>query len=122
SRFRGAGGPYLYARVTFGRFAGVQTGWMAYLARLTASATVANLFVIYLVEFFPGVGSRSAGLLVLTALIGGLAAVNYRGVAMGARVSSVLAALKLAGLGLFVAVGLFWIAGHGSVATPATPP
>ena len=28
SRFRDAGGPYLYARVTFGRFAGLQTGWI----------------------------------------------------------------------------------------------
>jgi amino acid transporter len=33
SRFRDAGGPYLYVRATFGRFAGIQTGWMAYLAR-----------------------------------------------------------------------------------------
>jgi amino acid transporter len=122
SRFRGAGGPYLYARVTFGRFAGVQTGWMAYLARLTASATVANLFVIYLGEFIPGVTARAGSLLVLSLLIGGLAAVNYRGVALGARVSSLLAALKLAGLGLFVVVGLVWIAGHGTVATAAAPP
>ena len=57
SRFRGAGGPYLYARATFGRFAGIQTGWMAYLARLTASAIVANLFVIYLGEFWSGSAS-----------------------------------------------------------------
>ena len=54
SRFREAGGPYLYVRATFGPFAGLQTGWMAYLARLTASATNANLFVIYLGEFVPG--------------------------------------------------------------------
>jgi len=122
SRFRGAGGPYLYARVTFGRFAGVQTGWMAYLARLTASATVANLFVIYLGEFIPGVTARAASLAVLSVLIGGLALVNYRGVGLGARVSSLLAALKLAGLGLFVIAGLLWLAGHGSVAAPAPPP
>ncbi len=122
SRFRGAGGPYLYARVTFGRFAGVQTGWMAYLARLTASATVANLFVIYLGEFIPGATHRAASLLVLSVLIGGLAAVNYRGVGLGARVSTLLAALKLAGLGLFVVAGLVWIAGQGAVATPAPPP
>ena len=36
SRFTGAGGPYLYAHATFGRFAGIQTGWLTYLARLTA--------------------------------------------------------------------------------------
>jgi len=121
SRFRGAGGPYLYARVTFGRFAGVQTGWMAYLARLTASATVANLFVIYLGEFVPGVATRSVSLLVLTLLLGGLAAVNYRGVGPGARVSSVLAALKLAGLAVFVVAGLSWIVVRGSVTPPPAP-
>ena len=121
SRFRGAGGPYLYARATFGRFAGVQTGWMAYLARLTASATVANLFVIYLGEFIPGVTAKASGVLVLCLLIGGLAGVNYRGVGLGARVSSLLAALKLAGLGIFVLAGLAWIAGHGTVETPPVP-
>jgi APA family basic amino acid/polyamine antiporter len=122
SRFRGAGGPYLYARATFGRFAGVQTGWMAYLARLTASATVANLFVIYLGEFIPGLTTRAASVLVLSLLIGGLAAVNYRGVGLGARVSSLLAVLKLLGLGLFVAAGLLWIALHGAVPTAPAPP
>jgi amino acid transporter len=122
SRFRGAGGPYLYARATFGRFAGVQTGWMAYLARLTASATVANLFVIYLGEFIPGVTTRAASVLVLSLLVGGLAAVNYRGVGLGARVSSLLAVLKLLGLGLFVVAGVSWVATHGAVTTQPTPP
>ena len=122
SRFRDAGGPYLYARVTFGRFAGLQTGWMAYLARLTASATVANLFVIYLGEFLPGVTGRSAAAGVLAGLLGGLAAVNYRGVGLGSGVSSALAIAKLAGLGIFVALGLAWLAGHGAVAAPAPPP
>ena len=122
SRFRGAGGPYLYARATFGRFAGVQTGWMAYLTRLTGSATVANLFVIYLGEFIPGVTGRWAAALVLGLLLGGLTAVNYRGVGLGAGVSSLLAVLKLAGLGVFVLVGLVWIAGHGTVETAPPPP
>src|SRR5678815_1883772 len=38
SQFRDAGGPYLYARAAFGRFAGVQMGWFAYLARITGAA------------------------------------------------------------------------------------
>ena len=121
SRFRGAGGPYLYARVTFGRFAGVQTGWMAYLARLTASATVANLFVIYLGEFVPGVTARAPAVLVLTVLLGGLASVNYRGVGMGANVSSLLALLKVGTLLLFVLLGVGWLAGHDAVAPPPAP-
>lgn len=122
SRFRDAGGPYLYARVTFGRFAGVQTGWMAYLARLTAAATVANLFVIYLAEFVPGITARIWSILVLTVLLGGLALVNYRGVGHGSRVSSLLALLKVGSLTLFVVVGIAWVAGHGGVEAPTPPP
>ena len=30
SRFGGAGGPYLYARVAFGRLAGIESGWLLY--------------------------------------------------------------------------------------------
>ena len=122
SRFRDAGGPYLYARATFGRFAGIQTGWMAYLARLTASASVANLFVIYLGEFWPGTSGRAVGIAVLAILLGSLALVNYRGVGLGSGVSSVIAAAKLAGLGLFVLVGLIWMTGHDAAAAPAAPP
>ena len=46
SRFREAGGPYLYAREAFGRLAGIQVAWVAWLVRLTAAAANANLFVI----------------------------------------------------------------------------
>src|ERR1019366_10796549 len=38
SQFNEAGGPYLYARETFGRFAGIQVGWLAWLGRLTSAA------------------------------------------------------------------------------------
>jgi len=31
SRFQQAGGPYLYARVAFGRLMGIQTAWMLWL-------------------------------------------------------------------------------------------
>ncbi len=122
SRFRDAGGPYLYVRATFGRFAGIQTGWMAYLARLTASASVANLFVIYLGEFWPGFDRRAVEVTVLALLLGTLAFVNYRGVGQGSRMSSIIAAAKLTGLGLFVIVGLVWMGGHGAAAAPPAPP
>src|SRR5512146_2736128 len=34
SQFRGAGGPYLYARVCFGAFAAIQIGWLTWLTRI----------------------------------------------------------------------------------------
>ncbi|NOT09441.1 MAG: APC family permease [Gemmatimonadales bacterium] len=100
SRFRDAGGPYLYVRQTFGPYAGLQTGWMAYLARLTASASNANLFVIYLGEFAPGMTGGMRNAVVLTVLLGGLCAVNSRGVGEGSKVSGLLASAKL---GIFLA-------------------
>src|ERR1700730_19355614 len=33
-----AGGPYLYARVAYGQFAGIQGGWLQWMVRLTSGA------------------------------------------------------------------------------------
>jgi APA family basic amino acid/polyamine antiporter len=118
SRFGGAGGPYLYARTAFGRLAGIEIGWLAYLVRVTASATNANLFVIYLAQFWPGAPSPVTARVILAAIIVPLAALNYRGVAAGARISSILVIAKLLPLGLFLLVGLSRLATHGAV-TPA---
>ncbi len=53
SQFSEAGGPYVYARTAFGRLTGILVGWMLYLAQTAAPAANANLFVIYLAEFWP---------------------------------------------------------------------
>jgi APA family basic amino acid/polyamine antiporter len=53
SRFSETGGPYLYAREAFGRFMGIQVAWLVWFVRLTACAANANLFVVYLGEFWP---------------------------------------------------------------------
>lgn len=121
SRFRQAGGPYLYARVAFGRLAGIEVAWVTWLARLTAAAGNANLFVIYLAEFWPGVKNPLAKIGVLTLLVGVLTAINYRGVCAGAKQSNLFAVAKLVPLFLFIAVGLFFIhGGNFSVRSPAT--
>jgi amino acid transporter len=106
SRFEEAGGPYLYAHAAFGRLAGIQMAWFAYLTRLTASATNANLFVIYLGEFWPGAREPLATRLVLAVVILPLALLNYRGVRHGSRLSSWMIVLKLVPLTAFVLAGL----------------
>jgi len=55
SRFSESGGPYLYGRTAFGRLVGILVGWTLYLAQAAAPAANANLFVVYLAEFWPGV-------------------------------------------------------------------
>lgn len=120
SRFTEAGGPYLYARAAFGRFFGIEMGWLLWLVRLSAAAAGANLFIIYLAEFWPGAKQPLARALVLTALLGVLAAINYRGVKSGARLSNVFTVAKLVPLGLFVVAGGVFILLRGGPSSPAS--
>lgn len=109
SHFTQAGGPYLYARVAFGRFMGIEMGWMLWLSQLSAPAANANLFVIYLREFWPGADSFWPRLVILTILVGVLAFVNYRGVRAGTGVSNFFTVAKLVPLGIVIAAGLIYI-------------
>src|SRR5580658_2446206 len=88
SRFTETGGPYLYAREAFGRFMGIQVAWLVWFVRLTACAANANLFVIYLGEFWPAATLPVNRFVILTLLVGILAAINLRGVHIGAHVST----------------------------------
>ncbi|MBM4159533.1 MAG: amino acid permease [Ignavibacteria bacterium] len=114
SQFRDPGGPYIYAQATFGRFAGLEVGWLTWLVRLTASAANANLFVNYFAEFWPAVSSPAPRLAMLTAIIGLLAYVNYRGVRSGTTTSNFFTAAKLIPLLIFICLGLVFLAGSSS--------
>ncbi len=107
SRFQEAGGPYLYARVAFGRFMGIQTAWMLWLGQVAAPAANANLFVIYLGQFWPHARDPLPRAFILTALVGFLAFINIRGVRAGAQVSNLFTAAKLVPLFAVILLGLF---------------
>ena len=122
SRFQQAGGPYLYARVAFGRFMGIQTAWMLWLGQVAAPAANANLFVIYLGEFFPHAKDPLARALILTLLIGVLAYINIRGVRAGTQVSNLFTAAKLVPLFAVAVLGIVVLASHHwQMATAASP-
>lgn len=113
SNFTQAGGPYLYARVAFGRLMGIEMGWMLWLAQLSAPAANANLFAIYLGEFWPKANDFWPRLLILTVLIGVLALVNYRGVRTGTRVSNFFTIAKLLPLAIVIVAGTIYVfTGH----------
>jgi len=125
SRFQQAGGPYLYARVAFGRFMGIQTAWMLWLGQVAAPAANANLFVIYLSEFWPHAKDPWPRALVLTALVGLLTFINIRGVRGGTEISNVFTAAKVVPLFAVIILGLFvlhmhrWTIASASVAAPS---
>jgi APA family basic amino acid/polyamine antiporter len=106
SQFSEAGGPYLYARVAFGQFAGIQVAWLAWLVRLTSGAANANIFVQYFGGFMPSAQWHSGRTVVLLFLIGGLATINAAGVNAGANLSNFLAVAKLLPLVIFIVAGL----------------
>ena len=117
SRFTRAGGTYLYARVAFGRFAGIEMAWLTYLVRLTAAATNANLFVIYLAEFWPRATGPVESRLLLAMVLFPLVVANYRGLRGGVWTSTVFAVAKLAPLAIFIVAGLWAVtAGYGASA------
>ena len=112
SQFTGSGGSYLYVRYTFGRFAGIQVGWLNLLTRFSAYGAAVNLFVIYLGEFFPQVAQPLPRCVVITLLVGSLTVVNYRGVTGGTVVSNVAAIAKLLPLVLLSLVGMGFLILH----------
>ncbi len=105
SQFSGAGGPYLYAREAFGRLAGITVGWMLYLAQAAAPAANANLFVIYLAEFWPAAKTPWARFTILTLLVGILAAINTRSAKQGTVVSNIFTVAKLLPLLMVISAG-----------------
>jgi APA family basic amino acid/polyamine antiporter len=105
SQFSEAGGPYLYARTAFGRLMGILVGWMLYLAQTAAPAANANLFVIYLAEFWPAAKDRWPRFVILTSLVGFLALINVFGARQGTAVSNVFTVAKLLPLLMVISAG-----------------
>lgn len=103
SQFSEAGGPYLYARAVFGPLTGIVVGWTFYLSQTAAQAANANLFVSYLAEFWPG--ARGSRLLILAALVGFLAIINFFGVKQGARLSDIFTIAKMLPLLMVILAG-----------------
>jgi basic amino acid/polyamine antiporter, APA family len=114
SRFSGSGGAYLFTRIAFGEFVGMQMGWLSYFVRSITGAVQANLFATYLAEFWPWAASRSGGLVVTGLFLGVLAAVNVRGVLSGARLSNAFALVKVTPLLALGVLGVLWAMSHGS--------
>ena len=122
SRFSETGGVYLYACEAFGRFMGIQVGWLVWFVRLTACAANANLFVVYLGEFWPHATRPAMKLAILTFLIGILAVINFRGVRAGTQVSNSFTIAKLASLGIVAVAGaIYLIARHAALPETIVP-
>lgn len=120
SAFETTGGPYLYARETFGPVAGFEVGWLMWVTQLGGFASVTNLFVDYLGWFWPGATSGLPRILVISAVLASLTAVNVAGIQRAAVINNLLTVAKLVPLALFVAIGLFHL--EPGLLVPDGPP
>jgi amino acid transporter len=120
SRFSTTGGPYLYSRSAFPPFVSFQVGWLLWLARVAAAASLANLFVQYVAYFLPPAAMAPWRPAILSGLIAVLAAANVGGVRLSAIVTNVLTVGKLLPLVLLGIVGLFFV-DPAAYSTPASP-
>jgi amino acid transporter len=80
SRFDTTGGPYLYAREAFGRFAGFEVGWIAWFTRAAAQASVVNGLVLALGFYWPAATGPISRPAIITAVTTILVFINVRGI------------------------------------------
>jgi len=109
SRFTSTGGPVLYVRTAFGKFAGFETGLAVYATRITAFAANVNLMVASIAFFVPALESGPLRILVIIAIIAVLAGINIAGAKPAMRAMGLLTILKFLPLLAIALVGLFHI-------------
>jgi len=119
SYFDEPGGAYLYARVAFGRFVGFEVGWMTWLARVTAVASLSAGFAQALGYLWPEAqaGAGRAWAIALPVVV--ITAVNVAGVRSGARTAVGLAICKIVPLLVFVGAGVFAVSWSRAIAGAA---
>jgi basic amino acid/polyamine antiporter, APA family len=109
SRFDGTGGPYLYTRAAFSRFAAFEVGWMMWFTRVASWAAVIHVLVSSLGFYWPVLTTGNLRVILITAIIAALAAINIRGIRQSSVVLNVLTVGKLVPLVVFVAAGIFFV-------------
>lgn len=111
------GGPAEYA-APFGPLAAFQTGWLYYVARITALAANANVFATYAATLWPPLGTVVGRGATILALVGLLTWVNIVGVKRAIRALDLLTLLKALPL-----VGLaLWGVAHAAQGLPPPGP
>ena len=108
SRFDGTGGAYLYARAAFGRFAAFEVGWLMWFTRAASWASVINVLAVSLGFYWPSLTAGTPRMLLMTAIMVTLAAINIRGIRQSSFVSSMRSPSARSRRSLvFIAAGLF---------------
>jgi len=109
SRFSETGGPYIFARESYGPLTGFTVAWLVWLARVTAFSANCTLLPDYVSYFFPSLATGIPRALLVTSVVVTFAAVNVRGVRTVTATSNTLAVAKLIPLAVFVLAGVLFL-------------
>ena len=109
SRFDTTGGPYTYILSAFGKFPAFVVGWLLLLSRIFNYATLINLLVTYLSFFSANVDETYTRAGIIIVITGLLTYINHIGVKNIKATSNIFTVAKLASLGTFIIVGLFFL-------------
>jgi amino acid transporter len=122
SRFRDAGGPYLYGREAFGPFVGFQAGWLTFWIRVTAGAANLNVFVSYLSQLAPAAAAPFARASVMAGLVAVVTIINLLGVRQATWTVNGFTLAKLLPLVLLAVIGLPAVTGPVLASQAVTRP
>jgi len=120
SRVSLTGGLYAYVEVAFGRYIGFLAGVLFYLTALLSVSGVVNVFANSIGILAPLLASQAGRFVVILSVFACLAAINIRGVRLGARAVETVTLIKLVPLIIFVVAGLFFIRPE-AIAWPGWP-
>ncbi|GAO99518.1 APC family permease [Fructobacillus ficulneus] len=111
SFFSKNGGPYLYAKEAFGGFVGYEVGFVTWVIRIIAEATLYVAFATALGGLFPDLNNPTAKNVIVTLMAVSLVALNVSGVKLTALISNVVTVGKLVPIALVIVFGLFFMKG-----------
>ncbi len=114
------GGQYVFLREIYGPMAGFLYGWTSFLVCRTAQASWLAVILALYVSYFVPLSPMTSRLLGIGAIVV-LAAINYRGVSVGALVQKCFTSAKIIGL-LIIIGSAFLLRGSAPVATGAGVP
>ena len=120
SRVSLTGGLYAYVETAFGPFVGFLAGVLYLLMASFAVASVSSAFAGSVGALWPVAATTIGRMVLITALFAALAAINIRGVRLGARLVELVTAAKLLPLLVLVGAGI-WFVNPDYLRWPAAP-
>ena len=109
SRIPKAGGLYSYAHQELGNTIGFLAGWSFWIGYWLTISTETKALSLYSAFLLPSYFNDLSRLLIATAIVVVLTAINYRGVREGAESQVIFTIGKIIPLLIFIAVGVFLI-------------